>query len=182
MLVQVQRMQEDLRRRHHQQHHHQHQHPHHHHHHHHHSQSHRFSPHAHENGQVTSRYESSNSEDFEPSVSMAQPGSTVLGSPSYSTSVDVVRTTQHQLVSGYPEATIKYDVAAAVAAATESIKTSSTYTTLETVALPPAQTVQYAQYVPEGFQHTSGYGYAKPEITYLNYPGGQSNRNSEVKF
>ncbi|XP_074110419.1 uncharacterized protein LOC141534759 isoform X2 [Cotesia typhae] len=179
MLVQVQRMQEDLRRRHHHQH--QHQHPHHHHHHHHHSQSHKFSPHAHENGLVTSRYESSNSEDFEPSVSMAQPGSTVLGSPSYSTSVDVVRTTQHQLVSGYPEATIKYDVAAAVAAATESIKTSSTYTTLETVALPPAQTVQYAQYVPEGFQHTSTYGYAKPEITYLNYPPGQSNRNSEVE-
>ncbi|XP_014294972.1 uncharacterized protein LOC103569035 isoform X3 [Microplitis demolitor] len=172
MLVQVQRMQEDLRR----------QQQHHHHHHHHHPQSHRFSPH--ENGQVNSRYESPSSEDFEPSVSMSQSGSTVLGSPaSYSTPVEVARTTQHQLVpTGYSEAAIKYDVAAAVAAAaSESIKTSSTYTTLETVPLPPSQAVQYAQYVPDSFQHGNSYGYAKPEITYLNYSGGHSNRNSEVE-
>lgn len=141
----------------------------------------RFSPH--ENGQVA-RYQSSpaSAEDYEPSAMVTQPPTVHIPSPvhAYSPPVETIRTTQHQLVPTYAEATIKYDVAAV---ATDNLKPSSTYTTLETVALPPAQTVQYTQYVTDGFQHTSSYTYAKPGdiTTYLAYPGGQPNiRAGEV--
>ncbi|XP_017789550.1 PREDICTED: uncharacterized protein LOC108571900 [Habropoda laboriosa] len=79
---------------------------------------------------------------------------------------------QHQLVTGYVDGTgvsIKYDadaVNAAVAnanAVNETIKVSSTYTTLETVPIPLSQTVQYPQYVPgsETFQQVPTYTYPK---------------------
>ncbi|XP_034939689.1 box A-binding factor-like isoform X3 [Chelonus insularis] len=168
MILQVQRMSDDPRR--------------HHHHHHHQQQQQRFSPH--ENGQV--RYQESpatSTEEYESNAMVSQAATVQLGSPtSFSAPVEVIRTTQHQLIpSGYSEATIKYDVAA-VAAASDNIKASSTYTTLETVAIPPTQTVQYSQYLPDGFQHTTNYTYAKPgDITYLNYSSGQPNsRGAEM--
>ncbi|XP_015111851.1 uncharacterized protein LOC107037688 isoform X2 [Diachasma alloeum] len=141
----------------------------------------RFSPH--ENGQVT-RFQNSpaSGEDYEGSAMVSHPPTIHIPSPPhpYSPPVETMRCQQQQVVPTYTEATIKYDVAAAVP--TENLKTS-TYTTLETVALPPAQTVQYTPYVTDGFQPTGSYAYAKPgDITYLTYPSGQANfRAGEVE-
>ncbi|XP_076169666.1 uncharacterized protein LOC143147866 [Ptiloglossa arizonensis] len=96
---------------------------------------------------------------------------------------------QHHLVTGYTDAAgagIKYETDAAnaaaaaacaerfaAAAASENIKVSSTYTTLETVAIPPSQTVQYAQYISgsETFQQAPTYTYAKSgDQLILTYP------------
>ncbi|XP_043254953.1 uncharacterized protein LOC122398807 [Colletes gigas] len=70
--------------------------------------------------------------------------------------------------------------AAATAAASDNIKVSSTYTTLETVAIPPQQTVQYAaQYISgsETFQQASTYTYAKPgDHLILTYPSPLTSR------
>lgn len=97
---------------------------------------------------------------------------------------------QHHLVGGYADAggaSIKYDTEAATAAAaaaaerfvaaagvaSENIKVSSTYTTLETVAIPPSQAVQYAQYISGGetFQQGPTYTYAKSgDQLILTYP------------
>ncbi|XP_076685357.1 uncharacterized protein LOC143377675 isoform X3 [Andrena cerasifolii] len=94
---------------------------------------------------------------------------------------------QHHLVGGYADAggaSIKYDTEAAAAAAaerfvaaagvaSENIKVSSTYTTLETVAIPPSQAVQYAQYISGGetFQQGPTYTYAKSgDQLILTYP------------
>lgn len=97
-----------------------------------------------------------------------------LGSPAPVT-YSPNRTTHHSLVSNYStsEAGIKYDIsAAAAAAASESLKTSSTYTTLETVAPLPSQAVQYHQYISDNYQHAPSYNYSKSsEVTYLAYQG-----------
>ncbi|XP_053981194.1 box A-binding factor-like isoform X1 [Hylaeus volcanicus] len=99
---------------------------------------------------------------------------------------------QHHLVPGYADAgtaNIKYETdasnaaaaaaaaerfAAVAAAASDNIKVSSTYTTLETVAIPPSQTVQYAaQYISgsETFQQAPTYTYAKSgDQLILTYP------------
>lgn len=97
----------------------------------------------------------------------------------------------HHLVAAYADAGaggIKYDAdaaaaaaaatvaaerfAAAAAAATENIKVSNTYTTLETVAIPPSQAVQYAQYIPgETFQQAPTYTHPKSgDQLILAYP------------
>ncbi|XP_043283903.1 box A-binding factor-like isoform X2 [Venturia canescens] len=168
-------------RRHHSQHHHQQQQqqP---------NQHQRFSPH-HENGHVP-RYQNSpvaQPEEYEPSaMTTSQAGTVQLPSPTptYSPPVDAIRTTQHQLVAtGYTESgspTVKYETIATVPA--DAIKSTGTYTTLETVALSSSQPVQYTQYVTDTFQHAS-YTYAKPgEIAYHAYPNNQpSSRVSEVE-
>lgn len=150
-----------------------------------HQQHQRFSPH--ENGQITRYSPAAPAEEYEPTaMTTSQPG-TQLGSPAstYSPPVDGIRGTQHQLVAtGYAETgngTIKYEAVAAVT--TDSIKPNSTYTTLETVALPTSQPVQYTQYVTDGFHHTGSYTYAKPgEIAYHAYPTSQpGSRASEVR-
>ncbi|XP_011296853.1 uncharacterized protein [Fopius arisanus] len=141
----------------------------------------RFSPQ--ENGQVT-RYQNSpaSGEDYEASAMVSHPPTVHIPSPAhpYSPPVETIRTNQQQLGSTYTATTIKYDVTAPVA--TDNLKTNSTYTTLEPVALPPAQTVQYTPFVADGFQ-SSSYAYAKPgDITYLAYPSGQANfRTGEVE-
>ncbi|XP_076548183.1 uncharacterized protein LOC117607043 isoform X4 [Osmia lignaria lignaria] len=95
----------------------------------------------------------------------------------------------HQLVTGYADTgasvkytgtSIKYDSAAAAAAAAvaaavagDNIKVSSTYTTLETVPIPPSPTVQYPQYMPgsESFQQGPTYTYSKSgDQVILAYP------------
>ncbi|KZC05081.1 GATA-binding factor A [Dufourea novaeangliae] len=100
------------------------------------------------------------------SVSASGNTSVQLGSPAppYSPPIDGIhgassgQQQQHHLVPGYAEAV------AAAAAAAVNIKGSSTYTTLETVAIPPSQAVQYAtQYISAGetFQQAPTYTYAK---------------------
>ncbi|KAK0180444.1 hypothetical protein PV327_006085 [Microctonus hyperodae] len=157
-----------------------------------HQPQHRFSPH--ENGHVTTRYNENSpaapAEDYESSAIVSQTAPVQLESsaPPYSPPVDTIRNAQHQLVSGYGEATIKYDVAAAAVAAaaaavSESMKTSTTYTTLETVALQPSQTVQYTtHYISDGFQTNSSYAYTKPDdVPYLTYGGHPSAREIEAQ-
>ena len=112
-------------------------------------------------------------EDYDASI-VTQSGSTVhLGSPApYSPPIDGIRAGQQQLVAtSYADGVVKYDAEAAAAA--ETIKASNTYTTLETVAIPPTQPVQYTQYlsVGETFQQTPTYSYTKPgEPVILAYP------------
>lgn len=147
----------------------------------------RFSPH--ENHQASAnagtRYQTSpvltTTEDYDASAIVTQPGSTVhLGSPAppYSPPIDGMRAGQqhqHQLVAtSYANAVsgiVKYDAEAAVAA--ETIKAPNTYTTLEPVAIPPTQAVQYTQYLSGGetFQQAPTYSYAKPgDPVILAYP------------
>ncbi|XP_015175584.1 PREDICTED: transcriptional regulatory protein GAT1-like [Polistes dominula] len=132
----------------------------------------------------TPRYQTSpalpNTEDYETSGIVSQSGGNVQLSspaPTYSPPIDGIRANQHQqqlVASGYSDAavaaTIKYDTEVAVA--TENIKVSSTYTTLETVAIPPSQTVQYTQYISgsETFQQAPTYTYPKPSELFITYP------------
>ncbi|KAK2575180.1 hypothetical protein KPH14_002578 [Odynerus spinipes] len=150
---------------------------------------HRFSPHeSNQNSGGTSngtpRYQVSpvlsTAEDYETSGMVNQSGGNVQLSspaPTYSPPIDAIRTNHHQqqlVTVGYTDAavaaTIKYDTEVAVA--TENIKASSTYTTLETVAIPQSQTVQYTQYISgnESFQQAPTYTYSKPAELFLAYP------------
>lgn len=152
-----------------------------------------------ENHQVSgtnqARYQASpvltTSDDYETTTIVTQSGSNVhLGSPAppYSPPIDNINRANQQLVAtSYSDAggVIKYDTESAVAA--ETIKASNTYTTLETVAIPPVQTVQYTQYLSstETFQHTPTYSYAKPgEQVILAYPPATqlSSRVTEVSI
>ncbi|XP_032672460.1 uncharacterized protein LOC116844675 isoform X4 [Odontomachus brunneus] len=156
----------------------------------------RFSPHENHQASGTSsnnatRYQTSpvlaTTEDYDTTTIVTQPGSAVhLSSPAppYSPPIDGIRSGQQsqpqqqqpppqQLVAtSYADANaVKYDAEAAVAA--ESIKASNTYTTLETVAIPPTQTVQYTQYLSgnESFQQAPTYSYTKPsDSVILAYP------------
>ncbi|XP_011332327.1 transcription factor GATA-6 isoform X2 [Ooceraea biroi] len=139
---------------------------------------HRFSPHENHQASGTNagaRYQASPvltaTEEYDTSTIVTQSASAVhLGSPvpPYSPPMDSIRAAhqQQQLVAtSYTDASgvVKYDAEAAAAAET-IVKPPNTYTTLETVAIPPAQTVQYTQYLPgsESFQQASTYSYAKP--------------------
>nr|XP_050848395.1 uncharacterized protein LOC127063101 isoform X1 [Vespula vulgaris] len=162
---------------------------------------HRFSPHESNHStsntaNSTPRYQTSpvlpTTEDYETSGMVSQSaGNVQLSSPApnYSPPIDGIRTNQHQqqlVAAGYSDAavaaTIKYDTEVAVA--TENIKVSSTYTTLETVAIPPSQTVQYTQYISgsETFQQAPTYTYPKPEL-FITYPPASQpgSRGAEVE-
>ncbi|XP_014476476.1 PREDICTED: box A-binding factor-like [Dinoponera quadriceps] len=167
----------------------------------------RFSPHENHQASGTSnsnatRYQASpvlaTTEDYDTSAIVTQPGSTVhLGSPAppYSPPIDSIRGQQPQQQQPPPQqlvatsytdanAVVKYDTEAAVAA--ENIKASNTYTTLETVAIPPTQAVQYTQYLSgnESFQQASTYSYTKPsDSVILAYPPATqlSSRPTEVE-
>jgi len=160
---------------------------------------HRFSPH--ENHQASSgtnvgaRYHQASpvlaaTEDYDTTTIVTQPGSTVhLGSPAppYSPPIDGIRAGQHLVATSYADASggvVKYDNEAAAAA--ESIKASNTYTTLETVAIPPTQTVQYTQYLAgnETYHQAPTYSYAKPgDPVILAYPSATQlgSRVTEVR-
>lgn len=169
----------------------------------------RFSPHENHQASGTSsnnatRYQTSpvltTAEDYDTTTIVTQPGSTVhLGSPAppYSPPIDGIRggqqpqaqqqqsASQQLVATSYADANavVKYDAEAAVAA--ESIKASNTYTTLETVAIPPTQTVQYTQYLSgnESFQQAPTYSYTKPsDSVILAYPPATSlgSRAAEV--
>lgn len=142
----------------------------------------RFSPHEnHQSGTNAGRYQTSpvltTTEDYDTSI-VTQSVSTVhLGSPAppYSPPIDGIRAGQQQqlVATSYADASgvVKYD--AETTAAAETIKASNTYTTLETVAIPPTQTVQYTQYLSGGetFQQASTYSYPKPgDPVILAYP------------
>ncbi|XP_078040093.1 uncharacterized protein LOC144471680 isoform X2 [Augochlora pura] len=76
----------------------------------------------------------------------------------------------HHLVTGYADTVVdRFTVSVA-----NDKQVSSTYTTLETVAIPPPQAVHYApQYISssEAFQQTSAYAYGKTgEQLILTYP------------
>lgn len=158
----------------------------------------RFSPHhqATSGANTGTRYQTSpvltTTEDYDTStMNVTQPGSTVhLGSPAppYSPPINSIRASQQQqlVATSYADASgvVKYD--AETAAATESIKASNTYTTLETVAIPPAQAVQYTQYLSgsETFQQTPTYSYSKPgDPVILAYPPATQlgSRSTEVR-
>ncbi|XP_039306212.1 transcription factor GATA-4 isoform X7 [Solenopsis invicta] len=146
----------------------------------------RYSPHENHQASGTNantRYQTSpvltTSEDYDASAIVTQSGSTVhLGSPAppYSPPIDGIRAGQQQqlVATSYADnvsGVVKYDVEAAAAA--ETIKASNTYTTLEPVAIPPTQTVQYTQYLSGGetFQQAPTYSYAKPgDPVILAYP------------
>jgi len=159
----------------------------------------RFSPH--ENHQASgpnggTRYQTSpvltTTEDYDASTIVTQSGSTVhLGSPAppYSPPIDGIRAGQQQqlVATNYGDASgvVKYDAEAAAAA--ETIKAPNTYTTLETVAIPPTQPVQYTQYLSGGetFQQTPTYSYTKPgDPVILAYPPATQlgSRVTEVKI
>lgn len=116
-------------------------------------------------------------EDYDaPTMTVPQPGSAAvhLGSPApYSPPIDGIRTgQQHMVATSYADASgvIKYD--AETTAATDSIKASNTYTTLETVAIPPTQSVQYTQYLSSGetFHQPSTCSYKSGDPVILTYP------------
>ena len=91
---------------------------------------------------------------------------------------------QHHLVA-YADGTtaIKYS-AGEVIVSPENLKASSTYTTLETVPLPPPQT-PYTQYIAtsESFQQpgASYSGYPKHQEIYIYPPSSQPSRCGEVR-
>ncbi|XP_077265483.1 uncharacterized protein LOC143899229 isoform X2 [Temnothorax americanus] len=146
----------------------------------------RFSPHENHQASGTNagtRYHQTSpvlttTEDYNASAIVSQSGSTVhLGSPAppYSPPIDSIRAGQQQqlVATSYADASsvVKYD--AETTAAAETIKGPNTYTTLETVAIPPTQTVQYTQYLSGGetFQQAPTYSYAKPgDPVILAYP------------
>lgn len=142
---------------------------------------HRFSPHENHQAPGTNagRYQTSpvltTTEDYDASAIVTQSGSTVhLGSPAppYSPPIDSIRAGQQQqlVATSYADGVVKYN---AETTAAETIKASNTYTTLETVAIPPTQTVQYTQYLSGGetFQQAPTYSYAKPgDPVILAYP------------
>lgn len=152
----------------------------------------RFSPHENHqasgtNNSNVARYQTSpvltTTEEYDTSTIVTQPGPTVhldSSAQPYSPPIDGIRGDQQpqrqpppqQLVAtSYADANtvVKYDTEAAVAA--DSIKASNTYTTLETVAIPPTQTVQYTQYLPntENFQQTYSYSKSSDPVI-LAYP------------
>ncbi|KAL6255433.1 hypothetical protein P5V15_013768 [Pogonomyrmex californicus] len=154
----------------------------------------RFSPHESHHQTSGTRYQTSpvlnTTEDYDTSTIVTQSGSTVhLGSPAppYSPPIDGIRPGQQQqqqlVATSYADGVVKYDTEAAAAA--ETIKNPNTYTTLETVAIPPTQTVQYTQYLSgsETFQQAPTYSYAKPgDSMILTYPPAQlSSRVTEVE-
>lgn len=158
----------------------------------------RFSPHENQGSgtNIGTRYQTSpvltTTEDYDASTIVhTQSGSTVhLGSPAppYSPPIDGIRAGQQQqlVATSYADASgvVKYD--AETAAAAETIKASNTYTTLETVAIPPTQTVQYTQYLSAGetFQQAPTYSYAKPgDSVILAYPSATQlgSRVTEVR-
>ncbi|XP_070165719.1 uncharacterized protein [Polyergus mexicanus] len=164
----------------------------------------RFSPHDnHQARYQTSPVLTATTEDYDPTAIattiattiVTQPGSTVhLGSPAppYSPPTDGIRSgqqqpQQHLVPTSYSDAgaVVKYDPPESVTAA-ETIKGPNTYTTLETVAIPPAQNVQYTQYLSasETFQQASTYSYAKPgDPVILAYPSSTQlgSRMTEVE-
>lgn len=151
---------------------------------------HRISPHH--NSEQTGRYQHSpinaTNEDYEPTVMVTQsgPGGQLTASITYSPPMEL-RTSQHQqLIGTYTETgangTVKYNSESTVP--TDSIKVSSTYTTLETAALPTSQAVAYNQYLvaADAFQQPTGYGYAKPtELLFLPTSNPPGVRVSEVR-
>ncbi|XP_011864789.1 PREDICTED: uncharacterized protein LOC105560351 isoform X2 [Vollenhovia emeryi] len=134
----------------------------------------RFSPH--ENHQVSgtnagTRYQTSpvltTAEDYDTSI-VTQSGSAVhleSHAQAYSPPIDSIRVGQQQqlLATSYTDASsvVKYDVETTAAA--DTIKPHNTYTTLETVAIPPTQP-QYTQYLSAGetFHQAPTYRYTKP--------------------
>lgn len=163
----------------------------------------RFSPHDnHQARYQTSPVLTATTEDYDATTIattigttiVTQPGSTVhLGSPAppYSPPMDGIRSgqqqSQHNLVpTNYSDAggVVKYDPPESAPA--ETIKGPNTYTTLETVAIPPTQNVQYTQYLSanETFQQGSTYSYAKPgDPVILAYPSSTQlgSRVTEVR-
>ena len=149
-------------------------------------QHHRISPH--QNTEQTGRYQHSPvNEEYDSAVMVSQPGSIQLttSSTTYSPPIEL-RTSQQQIINAaYAEATngtLKYDTETTVAA--DSIKVSSTYTTLETAALAPVQTVPYNQYLvaADAFQQPGGYGYAKSGEFFFLPTSNPSGVRAEVSF
>lgn len=165
-------------------------------HHHHHQQQpqrqsvppQRYSPHDQVQQDPHQRYQTSPnaSETYEAQSLVSQtPGNQQLSSPgqNYSPPLDVIRSAQQQqqhLVAYADGGSIKYSAEVSVAA--DSLKPSSTYTTLETVPLPPSQAVPYTtQYITtETYQQVpTSYGYPKhPEIVFC--PISSQARGGEV--
>ncbi|XP_033220775.1 box A-binding factor-like isoform X3 [Belonocnema kinseyi] len=129
---------------------------------------HRISPHQNnEQGRYQHSPVNASNEDYDSTVMVVQPGGVQLtnSSATYSPPTEL-RTSQHQQIinAAYAEAangTVKYDTETTTAA--DSIKVSSTYTTLETAALAPPQAVPYNQYLvaADAFQQPGGYSYTK---------------------
>lgn len=111
-----------------------------------------------------------------------------LSSPgqNYSPPLDVIRPDhqQHQqlVATAYADgtATIKYSTEVSTAA--ENLKASSTYTTLETVPLPPSQAVPYTQYIAtsEFQQAPTSYSYPKHQEIFIYSASSQAPRGGEV--
>lgn len=158
--------------------------------HHQHAAHHRISP-AHHNND-SGRYQNSPinppNDDYDSSVMVTQsgPGGHLTASVTYSPPIEL-RTSQHQqLIGTYTETgangTVKYNGETSVP--TDSIKVSSTYTTLETAAIPASQSVAYNQYLvtADAFQQPSSYGYTKPtELYFLPTANPPGVRGSEVE-
>ncbi|XP_066600808.1 uncharacterized protein [Prorops nasuta] len=136
-------------------------------------------------------------EEYESNSMVTQSANSVqLNSPAppYSPPMDgTIRTNQQQQqqqqqqLGAYADAagtTIKFDPDN-TATHIDTIK-STTYTTLETVAIPAQQTVQYTSYISgsESFQQTASFPtYAKPAELFLTYPAVSQtvSRGSEVE-
>ncbi|XP_020287606.1 box A-binding factor-like isoform X3 [Pseudomyrmex gracilis] len=160
----------------------------------------RFSPHESHQSTGTNanaRYQGSPvltaaAEEYDASTIVTQTGSQVhLGSPAqpYSPPIEGIRAAnqQQQLVAtSYADtgSVVKYDTEAAAAA--ETIKAPNTYANLVTVTNPPAQTIEYTQYLSNNetsFQQAPTYSYHKPgEPVIFAYPSAQiGSRSSEVE-
>ncbi|XP_051161060.1 box A-binding factor-like isoform X3 [Leptopilina boulardi] len=163
----------------------------------HNQQHHRISPHHNSERYQNSPMNATN-DDYEATVMVTQsggPGGHLTASVTYSPPIEL-RTNQHhhhhhqqqqqqQLIGTYTETgangTVKYNGETTVPA--DSIKVSSTYTTLETAALPASQSVAYNQYLvtADAFQQPAGYGYPKPgELFFLPTTNPPGVRVSEV--
>lgn len=156
----------------------------------------KFSPHDnHQARYQTSPVLAATTEDYDATTIATQSGSTVhLASPAppYSPPMDGIRpghqqSQQHLVPTSYSDTSgiVKYDPPESAVAA-EAIKGPNTYTTLETVAIPPAQTAQYTQYLSasDTFQQTPTYSYTKPgDPVILAYPSSTplGSRVTEVR-
>lgn len=135
-------------------------------------------------------------ESYEPAQQQQQQSTLHMSSPhqqvhNYSPPLDAIRTNQHlqqqqqqhqHLVTTYPDGSVKYNTEVSVTAS-ENLKTSNTYTTLETVPIAPPAQIPYTQYIisSEAFQQApASYSYAKPQETYI-YPAS-SQPSREVSF
>ncbi|XP_011497140.1 PREDICTED: box A-binding factor-like [Ceratosolen solmsi marchali] len=156
----------------------------------------RFSPPDTAQGPPLSRYQASPNgtsagESYETHAVVSQSSNGMhlnSSAQNFSSSLDLIRPNQqiqqqHLIATAYTDATgtVKYSTEVSIAA--DSLKASSTYTTLETVPLSSTQSIPYAQYITsEAFQQTpSNYSYPKHQEIFIYPASSQASKTGEIE-